>query len=132
MKAFSADNHPGPATYLGGFVLALLLTLLAFGIARAGTGIAVQPINFVLAMLAHGEQVPRPLMAGSIWTLAVLQMAVHLRYFLHLDFSPRQRLNVLTLLFSLSIIFILVCGTLWIMQDLGNQMSPHSSGKIAR
>ncbi|MDD5275442.1 MAG: cytochrome C oxidase subunit IV family protein [Methylovulum sp.] len=133
MKPFSIENRPELATYLSGFFLALLLTLLAFGIVCAQTGIALQPISFVLGRFPQGaerlREMPHWLVISGIFVLAVLQITVHLWYFLHLDFSPRQRMKVHAILFSLCIMFIIICGTLWIMQDLGNQMSPISSGR---
>ena len=36
MKPYSDENHPDLATYLTGFILALLLTLLAFGLVITG------------------------------------------------------------------------------------------------
>jgi len=54
---------------------------------------------------------------------AVLQVLVHLRYFLHLDASSRMRWNVLALLFALLIMVLIVGGTLWIMTHLSYRLS---------
>ena len=132
MKAYFAENYPGPANYLGGFMLALLLTVLAFGLACAGSGIYLQPVDWILDLFPRGQEtigaMPKWLVFGAVFLLAVLQVAVHFRYFLHLGFGSRQRLNVLAILFSLFIILIIVCGTLWIIHDLNTQMSPASPG----
>ena len=53
---------------------------------------------------------------------AVVQMLVHLHYFLHLDRSSSARWNVLALLFTLLIMFIFVGGSIWIMFDLNYRM----------
>ena len=116
MKPNAFENRPQLAAYLTGFILALLLTLLAFGLASIGTGNFLQEMNL-------GE-IPRWLSMAGVSMLAILQILVHLRYFLHLDLSSLDNLKVQAILFSLFIIFILVGGTLWILFDLNGRMSP--------
>jgi len=132
MEPSYTENHPGRATYLSGFVLALLLTLLAFILVCAESGCHLKPIQLVLDFLPGSEEaikaMPRWIIVSGIFVLAVLQMAVHMRFFLHLDFSAGQRLNVRFILFALFIIFIVAGGTLWIMRDLNNRMLPVISG----
>jgi cytochrome o ubiquinol oxidase subunit IV len=130
MKPYISESYPDRLTYLTGFMLALILTVLAFGLVYVTSGKSIQPIEFVLGMLPHSHQtisaMPHWFVLVGINVLAVLQIAVHLRYFLHLGFNSRQRLNVLVIVFSLFIIFIMVFGTLWIMHDLSRQMLPDS------
>ncbi len=76
-------------TYIIGFLLATLFTLLSFG----------------LVVFA-----------------ALLQMFVHLYYFLHLNKSSEQRWNVIALAFTLLLIFIFVGGTIWVMYTLNIRM----------
>jgi len=125
MKPSSAEST---TTYLTGFALALGLTVLAFLLVCAQTGGSAWPLHFALqAMPGIGKllsELPRWGVLPGIFALAVMQIGVHLRYFLHLDFSPKQKPMVNALLFSLLIIFIVVCGTLWIMHDLDRQMMP--------
>ena len=116
MKPYSAENPPRLATYLAGFMLALLLTLLAFGLVSIGTG------NFLIT-INHGEM-PHWLIVTGVSILAVLQILVHLHSFLHLKFNSLKYLNVQAILFALFIIFIMVGGTLWILHDLNYQMLP--------
>lgn len=119
---------PGYGSYLTGFTLALALTVLGFMLASIASGKHLPGIDFVLALFPAGanaiKNLPRWIILSGIFVLAFVQIMIHLRYFLHLDFSPRQRLNVQAMLFTLLILFILVCGTLWIMRDLGRQMTP--------
>ena len=49
---------------------------------------------------------------------AVLQLGVHLRFFLHLDMSQEQRWNTISVLFSVFTMFIMVGGTLWLFYSL--------------
>ena len=125
MKPSSAEST---TRYLTGFALALGLTVLAFLLICAQTNSSAWPLHFVLqALPSLGRifaELPRWGVLSGIFALAVIQIGVHLRYFLHLDFSPKQKPMLQALLFSLLIIFIVVCGTLWIMHDLDRQMMP--------
>jgi len=96
-------NDPRLRIYLTGFALALALTIVPFG----------------LVMYKALPQVP---MLAVIAALAVVQMAVHLHYFLHLDFSASERSNLLTLAFAAVIIVIMAGGTVWILYNLHYRM----------
>jgi len=126
MKPISGENYPDLATYLAGFVFALLLTLLAFGLVIVGRGYSLEPIDKVLGIFSYGEvitgKMPRHLIIVGVIVLAILQISVHLRYFLHLSFGSPQNWNLLAILFALFIIIIMVGGTLWIMNDLNGHM----------
>ena len=54
--------------------------------------------------------------------LAVVQVVVHLRFFLHLDLKSTPRENVLALAFAVVLICIMIGGSLWIMLDLHERM----------
>jgi cytochrome o ubiquinol oxidase subunit IV len=58
----------------------------------------------------------------GIFAAAVVQILVHLHYFLHLDRSSAQRWNLMTLLFTLMVMTIFIGGSLWIMLDLHSRM----------
>ncbi|MGR9054040.1 MAG: cytochrome o ubiquinol oxidase subunit IV [Gammaproteobacteria bacterium] len=105
------EHPPKLSGYLIGFVLALLLTLTAFGLVIAGT----EPL------LAEG--ISRGTVVIAVSLLAVLQILVHLHYFLHLSFGIGN-LKIVALLFTLFIIAVMVGGTLWIMYDLNYRMLP--------
>lgn len=47
-----------------------------------------------------------------------LNLFVHCRYFLHLDSSIENRWYLTMVLFTCTIIFIVICGSLWIMSHL--------------
>ena len=90
--------------YLKGFVLALVLTGIPFGLVAAG----LLPPFTTLVVIA---------------VLAVVQVVVHLRYFLHLDLKTSPRENLLALAFAAVLIFLMVGGSLWIMLDLHTRMT---------
>ncbi|MDD5269338.1 MAG: cytochrome C oxidase subunit IV family protein [Methylococcales bacterium] len=130
MKPISGENHPVIATYLTGFVLALLLTLLAFGLVIVGRVCSLGLIDKALCIFPCGEVItgtmPRNLIIVGVIVLAILQISVHLGYFLHLSFGSPQNWNLQAFLFALFIIIIMVGGTLWIMNDLNGHMLPGS------
>jgi cytochrome o ubiquinol oxidase operon protein cyoD len=90
-------------TYIIGFVLATLLTLVSFSL------VMIKDINRHVAF-------------ASLMVAALAQMVVHLHYFLHLDRSSSKRWNVMVLAFTAVIVFILIGGTLWVMFTLNSRM----------
>lgn len=89
--------------YLIGFIYALVLTCLAFGLIyfRAITGQG----GFYVILL-----------------LGLIQVVVHFRYFLHIDLKRNARPDLLLLLFSCLIITLMVGGTLVVLFNLQHRM----------
>ena len=90
-------------SYLTGFVLSLILTAIPF------------------AMVMSGAWSTAAALAG-IFSAGLVQILVHLYYFLHLDTSSAARWNVLALIFTLLIMILFVGGSLWIMSSLNYRM----------
>jgi cytochrome o ubiquinol oxidase subunit IV len=90
-------------SYLTGFILSLILTAIAFALVMRGT--------LSSAMILAG-----------IFVAGIVQILVHLHYFLHLDTSSAARWNVLAMVFTLLIMILFVGGTLWIMYTLNYRM----------
>jgi cytochrome o ubiquinol oxidase operon protein cyoD len=90
-------------SYASGFALSLILTAVAFWLVINGT-------------------FPRRAVLFGIVAAAVMQMLVHLHYFLHLDTSSEARWNVLAILFALLIMILFVGGSIWIMINLSYRM----------
>jgi cytochrome o ubiquinol oxidase subunit IV len=91
--------------YLLGLGLAILLTATSFFI--AGTDLVWQPSIPV-----------------AIVVLAIAQMGVHIVFFLHITTGPDNTNNVLALAFGLLIVFLVVGGSIWIMDHLNHNMIP--------
>ena len=89
--------------YLTGFVLSLILTAMPFALVMSGAW------SF-------------PATLAAIFSAGLVQILVHLHYFLHLDASSAARWNVLALTFTLLILALFVGGTLWIMFNLNYRM----------
>ena len=92
-------------SYLAGLVLSLALTFLSFGLVVSGA-------------------VPKSTVVWGVMISAILQILVHLRYFLHLRASEKSRWNLVAIVFSALVIFIMAGGTVWIMVNLRYHMMP--------
>lgn len=88
------------ASYLIGFILAVLLTAFPFWLVMSNTLPTTTIIPIILAC-------------------GVVQIMVHLHYFQHLDLSSEQRWNMAAFVFTVVIIGIMVGGSTWIMFNLG-------------
>jgi len=91
-------------SYATGFILSIVLTVIPFALVKSGT--------------FSGSAV-----LSGIFAAAVVQILVHLHYFLHLDASSAMRWNVLALLLALLIMTLFVWGTLWIMGHLNYRVT---------
>ena len=90
-------------TYLIGFGLAVVLTVIPFVITATG---GLSRTWFDLAILFA----------------AIVQVLVHLRYFLHINLRHTPRENLLALGFTGLLMVIMIGGTLWIMGNLAARM----------
>ena len=91
-------------SYVWGVGLALLLTLVPFA-------------------LLHWAAMARLPLLIVIGALALVQMIVHFRFFLHITFSQKRE-DLQLILFSTLLLIIMVGGTLWIMGSLALRMAP--------
>ena len=91
---------------------------------------AAYGIGYVLAVLLTGAAFAgvyfRLLKRSETFTLvlilALIQILVHLRCFLHVSFQPSARANLQLLLFSAVIIGLIVIGTLVVLFDERTRM----------
>ena len=94
----SGASHGTLKSYLTGVVLSIVLTVIPVG-------------------LVMGGALPRSFIIAGIFLAAVVQIVVHMHYFLHLDTSSEQRWNVMAMAYTVLIIAILVGGSIWIMYN---------------
>ncbi|WP_110666685.1 cytochrome o ubiquinol oxidase subunit IV [Salinicola halophilus] len=92
-------------TYLWGFGLAAVLTLIPFGLA-VFTPIATATLYWVIGVCA------------------LIQIVVHFRFFLHITLSRNTREDLQLILFTVLILAIMVGGTIWILFNLYYRMMP--------
>lgn len=75
---------------------------------------------FILVMF---KLVPRQLTVIAIVSAAVIQMLVHLHFFLRLNTSGKARWNVVAFMLAMLIIILFMGGTVWIMHNLNYDLS---------
>jgi cytochrome o ubiquinol oxidase operon protein cyoD len=103
----AGESHASVRSYLVGFVLSVLLTVVPFGL-------VMDP--------GHDGLGARTLLAAVLLPAAV-QVFVHVVYFLHMDRSAEQRWNVVAFAFTAMILAIVVSGSVWIMHDATGNMA---------
>jgi cytochrome o ubiquinol oxidase subunit IV len=95
----------GLLVYIVGLFLAALITAVAF-------------------FLVGTSLVWRPSIPVALLVLAVAQMGVHLVFFLHITTGPDNSNNVLALAFGVLIVALIMIGSLWIMANMNQNMTP--------
>ncbi len=97
------DQRRELRSYVWGFSLALLLTLVSFA-------------------FVYWDAAPRLTLLIIIGVLALRQMVAHFRFFLHIGLRQKRE-DLQLILFSALLLIIMVAGTLWIMASLATRMS---------
>lgn len=119
--AMTADNHAPEAhhdhhghddhdhgsfkSYMIGFVLSVILTAIPFALVMTGA-------------------LPAQATALIVMAFAVVQIVVHMIYFLHMNTKSEGGWNMLALIFTIVIVFICLAGSLWVMHHLNTNMMP--------
>jgi cytochrome o ubiquinol oxidase subunit IV len=102
---------PKLVSYLTGFALSILFTIVAFGLTH-------------LHLQAEHQFISLDLLVPTITMLAVVQLFVQAVFFLHLTHRTEGRLNFVTFVFTIYTVAFIVIGSLWIMRNLDANMSP--------
>lgn len=102
----AGSSHGTVKSYIIGFVLSVILTVIPFGI-------VMNPMLSQSATLI------------VIWVMALVQIFVHLVFFLHMNTSSEQRWNVIAFAFTILITVIVVAGSLWIIHGMHSNMLAH-------
>lgn len=108
------SKTPTSTTYIVGFGLSLLLTLVAFGL----TQIHISSTHEVIT-----HQVLLPALIG----LALLQMVVQLIFFLHLIHEDSPRWNLIFFVSTFGLVLLVVVASIWIMDHLNYNMMPETT-----
>lgn len=106
MESTDMDNAhtPTAGSYLQGFAMAVILTAIPFAVVWLGI------LSGTAAILL-------------IAVAAVIQVVVHLVFFLHLGTKATPSEHLFFLAFAAVLILIMVGGSLWIMVDLHHRMT---------
>lgn len=90
-------------SYSLGFIVSIILTAAAF-------------------LLVEHHALPRNALIVTIVGFAVIQLAIQLIFFLHIGSGSGARWKVATFFLAVIIIFIVVGGSIWIMNNLNYNM----------
>lgn len=103
------SSHGSRKSYLIGFFLSVVLTFIPFWLVMAG--VLESKVATSLIVIA----------------LAVIQIVVHMIYFLHMDAKSEGGWNLMALIFTVVLVVITLTGSLWVMYHLVNNMMPVSA-----
>ncbi|RYZ12310.1 MAG: cytochrome o ubiquinol oxidase subunit IV [Comamonadaceae bacterium] len=111
--AGAGADHPGDGAahgslrgYVTGFVLSVILTAIPFWVVMGG--VFDKPSTTALVVLGF----------------AVVQIVVHMVYFLHMNTRSEGGWTLLALIFTLVLVVITLAGSLWVMYHLNTNMMP--------
>ncbi|MBX4201824.1 cytochrome o ubiquinol oxidase subunit IV [Candidatus Saccharibacteria bacterium] len=109
LQASEGQARGTTASYVGGFILSLILTLTAY---------------FVVVHHNQGlnQRFSSRFILVAIFALAITQLLVQLLFFLHLDRESSPRWNLMVAGFAATVVLILVVGSIWIMNNLNYHM----------
>lgn len=97
--------HGSMRDYVIGFVLSVILTAIPFYL------VMERPFSDAAT-------------AAAIMGFAVVQIVVHMIYFLHLKPSAEGGWTMTALLFTIIVVAIMLSGSLWVMYHLNANMMP--------
>ncbi|WP_395350464.1 cytochrome o ubiquinol oxidase subunit IV [Variovorax sp. UC122_21] len=101
-------SHSTFKGYMTGFVLAVVLTAIPFWL--------------VMGKVLDSKSTTALIILG----FAVVQIVVHMVYFLHMDTKSEGGWNMLALIFTLVLVVITLAGSLWVMYHMNTNMMPPS------
>jgi len=107
-------GHGTLKSYLIGFGLSVILTAIPFWLVMTG-------------VLGHREATQLAIMA-----LAGIQIIVHMIYFLHMNHRSENGWTMLALLFTATVVVIVLSGSLWVMYHLNANMMPMAAHDMSQ
>jgi cytochrome o ubiquinol oxidase operon protein cyoD len=104
--------HSTFSGYMTGFILSVILTAIPFWLVMGK--VFDKPSTTVLVILAFG----------------VVQIFVHMIYFLHMNTKVEGGWSMLALVFTLILVVITLTGSIWVMFHLNHNMMPMSAKEM--
>ncbi|MFV8817045.1 cytochrome o ubiquinol oxidase subunit IV [Haliea sp. E17] len=102
--------HSSFSGYMIGFLLSIFLTAIPFWLVM---GDVLDSRNATII---------------TILIFAVVQIVVHMVYFLHMNFQSEGGWTMLSLIFTVVLLFITLFGSLWVMYHMNVNMMPSMMG----
>jgi cytochrome o ubiquinol oxidase operon protein cyoD len=106
------EAHGSFKGYMTGFILSVILTAIPFWLVMGDVLPSKQATVFI------------------IMGFAVVQILVHMIYFLHMNTSSEGGWNMLALIFTLVLVVITLAGSLWVMYNMNDNMMPVSAHEM--
>ena len=107
-----AGSHGSFRSYVTGFVLSVVLTAIPF-------------------WLVMGDVLGNALVTSiAVMALAVVQIVVHMIYFLHMNTKSEGGWTILALIFTITLVVITLTGSIWVMYHLNQNMMPMSQHEL--
>jgi cytochrome o ubiquinol oxidase operon protein cyoD len=100
-----AIPHGTTREYVIGFVLSVVLTAIPFWLVMTGV-------------------LPKQATGFIIMAFAVVQIVVHMIYFLHMNGKSDEGWTLVALVFTLILVVITLAGSLWVMHHMNLNMMP--------
>ena len=101
-----AASHGTLSSYLIGFGLSVVLTAIPFWLVMSDT-IDSKAVTALVVML-----------------FAVVQIVVHMIYFLHMNTRSENGWTMMAMIFTVIMVVIALTGSLWVMHHLNVNMMP--------
>jgi cytochrome o ubiquinol oxidase subunit IV len=105
------DHHGGAphgtrGSYMTGFLLSVVLTAIPFALVMTG-------------VIADAR-----ITAGIITAMALVQIVVHMVFFLHMNAKSENGWTLMALIFTVIMVVIAISGSLWVMYHMNVNMMP--------
>ncbi len=102
----AGHDHGSYKSYATGFILSVILTAIPFAIVMAG--------GFDSRMLT----------GAIVVGCAMVQIVVHMIYFLHMNASSDDGWTMMSMIFTVIVVVIVLSGSLWVMYHMNTNMMP--------
>ena len=102
----TGHDHGSYRSYIIGFILSVILTAIPFGLVMAG-GFESRSATVLLVV-----------------AFAVVQIFVHMIYFLHMTSKAEEGWTFMAMMFTIVVVVIMLAGSLWVMHNMNKNMMP--------
>lgn len=104
----NVHGHGSRRDYIAGFLLSVVLTAVAFWLVLTGavSGAAATALIIIF--------------------LAIVQVVVHVRFFLHVNRRGEDGWTLVSFIFTAIIVLITIGGSIWAMYQMNTNMMPMS------
>ncbi|MGN7158467.1 cytochrome o ubiquinol oxidase subunit IV [Sphingomonas sp. SAFR-052] len=108
-----APAHGSRREYVIGFLLSVVLTAIPF------------------ALVMTNAFADTRITAGIVMICAIVQIVVHMIYFLHMNTKSENGWTLMALIFTAILVVIVLSGSLWVMYHMNLNMMPQMSGEMS-